>query len=230
LPADRREQRLKKSPRIRRLEADFRGVHQLAAESSIFDFQATGTPPEVYRFFFHGPGTWKTPRHTVAVHDRHEIVVTLGASYPRMMPHLNWQTPIFHPNISSSGIVCLGGYGSHWVPSLRLEDLAVMLWDMIRYANCDVQSPYNREAALWAREQTDFRFPLDPRPLRNLVSVSSRPAQSSAESGRRPPVLAAPVASKPDTWEQPASARRQAEVEFVGSAATPDAQDILFLD
>ena len=161
---------MRKSPRIRRLEADYRGIQQLDAESTIFDFESIGQLPEVYRFFFKGPGTYKTRRNTVALRDTHEIVIDLGAAYPRLIPGITWQTPVFHPNISSSGIVCLGGYGTNWVPSLRLDELCVMLWDMIRYQNYDVESPYNREAALWAREQSDFRFPLDDRPLRNRVS------------------------------------------------------------
>jgi hypothetical protein len=63
--------------------------------------------------------------------------------------------------------VCLGGYSTHWVPSLQLDQLCIMLWDMIRYVNYDVQSPYNREAAAWVREQREWSFPLDPRHLRD---------------------------------------------------------------
>lgn len=183
---------MKKSPRTRRLNADLRGIQQLNAESSIFDFEAIGSLPEVYRFFFHGPGTYKTKRNTVAIRDEHEIVVDLGAAYPRLMPGLNWQTPVFHPNISSSGVVCLGGYGTNWVPSLRLDELCVMLWDMIRYENYDVKSPYNREAALWAREQKDFPFPLDDRPLRNRVSGQDEEivlAEVKSDPSTPPPVI-----------------------------------------
>lgn len=178
-----------KSPRIRRLEADFLAINKLAAESSIFEFHAAGSLPETYRFVFHGPGTWKTDRNTVAIRQSHEIMVELGAAYPRMMPALNWQTPFFHPNVSSSGVVCLGGYGTNWVPSLRIDELCVMLWDMIRYKNYDVMSPYNREAALWAREQKDFALPLDPRPLRDRVSSPKRETSSSARTQVKPPVV-----------------------------------------
>ena len=87
-----------------------------------------------------------------------------------MMPELTWMSPIFHPNISASGVVCLGGYGTHWVPSLSLDELCGMLWDMIRYRNFDVESPYNREAALWAKTQTRFAFPLDDRPIRDRIA------------------------------------------------------------
>jgi len=64
-------------------------------------------------------------------------------------------------------MVCLGGYGTHWVPSLNLDELCGMLWDMARFHNYDIRSPYNREAALWVANQSTFRFPLDPRPLRD---------------------------------------------------------------
>ena len=60
-------------------------------------------------------------------------------------------TPIYHPNISEIGMVCLGGYGTHWVPSVQLDELCVMLWDMLRYHNYDIRSPYNRESALLGR-------------------------------------------------------------------------------
>jgi hypothetical protein len=107
------------------------------------------------------------------------------------MPELRWLTPIYHPNISEIGLVCLGGYGTHWVPSLHLDDLCGMLWDMARYFNYDIRSPYNREAALWAANQTTFAFPTDPRPLRDKrvargrVEVESReaPGLAAVETG-----------------------------------------------
>src|SRR5947208_3622330 len=98
----------------------------------------------------------------------------LGAGYPRTMPELRWLTPIYHPNISEIGMVCLGGYGTHWVPSLNLDELCGMLWDMARYHNYDIRSPYNREAALWVANQSAFLFPLDTRPLRDLRAALGR--------------------------------------------------------
>src|SRR6266446_7035829 len=90
------------------------------------------------------------------------------------MPELRWLTPIYHPNISEIGMVCLGGYGTHWVPSLNLEELCGMLWDMARFHNYDVRSPYNREAALWVANQSSYRFPLDTRPLRDVRAAQGR--------------------------------------------------------
>jgi hypothetical protein len=164
---------MRSSPRQRRLLADYQAIQSLRDESLIFDFEGRGNPPEAYRLVFRGLGVWRDQRQEVRLLDHHVILVELGAAYPRMIPNLTWQTPVFHPNVSSSGVVCLGGYGTHWVPSLTLDEMCVMLWDMIRYANFDPDSPYNREAAFWVKTQQHFSLPLDPRPLRNAVRVSS---------------------------------------------------------
>src|SRR5438067_1369783 len=97
-----------------------------------------------------------------------------------MMPELAWKSPIFHPNISASGVVCLGGYGTYWVPSLALADLCGMLWDMLRFENFDETSPYNREAAAWAKSQVFYRLPIDPRPLRDKVA-NAEPLDDSSQ-------------------------------------------------
>jgi ubiquitin-protein ligase len=184
---------MSESPRTRRLRSDLRALEQLQAESSILRFDANATfdgVPEAYVLRFQGAGAWRpVVSGDVLLRDMHELTIRLGANYPRMMPELSWKSPIFHPNISSSGFVCLGGYGTFWAPSLHLDELCNMLWDMIRYENYDVNSPYNREAALWAKTQQTFQFPLDRRALRDLHGIRS------AES--KPPVLTTPPLSTP---------------------------------
>ena len=176
---------MRKSPRQRRLEADFRSVEELDAESSIFSFDAKGEPPTRYRLLFKGPGICRDGTGNIQIIEEHAVIVELGAAYPRLVPNLLWQTPVFHPNISNNGVVCLGGYGTHWVPSLTLDEMSTMLWDMIRYKNFDIQSPYNREAALWARDQRLHNFPLDDRDIRDLVNKPEEPShqfETSEES------------------------------------------------
>jgi hypothetical protein len=156
----------------------------------------------------------------VLIRESHEVSIQLGAGYPRMMPELTWQTPIFHPNISGSGVVCLGGYGTHWVPSLNLDELCVMLWDIVRYANFDVESPYNREAALWARTQETYRLPVDPRPLRDRLA-----GLAPQDADRKPPIATRPQSAAP------------ADVLFLDENGIVDAEivepedpDILFIE
>jgi len=215
---------MRESPRTRRLRTDLRSLEKLRDDSSILDFSVPGAlyggPPESYLIRFRGRGFWHTDgAPDVLVREYHEVAIQLGASYPRMMPELSWKTPIFHPNISGSGVVCLGGYGTHWVPSLNLDELCGMLWDMIRYENFDVESPYNREAALWAKTQKTFPLPIDDRPLRDKIAGNeATPAEIA-----RPPITAAP--------------RAPTDVLFIGSDEIVDAEiiepedpDIMFIE
>lgn len=185
------------SPRIRRLINDHKAMLQLQADSTILSFAAAGDPPELYEIRFRGRGLAK-PRDEPEYQTEHAVHVRLGAGYPRMMPELRWGSPIFHPNISGGGAVCLGGYGTFWVPSLTLPELCVMLWDMIRFENFDIASPYNREAATWVK-QDKLRFPLDPRPLRDRVALNSA-GVVAAEAIESPPIRLASPAATVASW------------------------------
>lgn len=205
----------RRSPRERRLNSDLRALQQLARESNIIDFEARGNPPEVYRVFFRGTGLWKPQDSAdVLVRDNHEVTITLTSAYPRMIPELAWQTPIFHPNISASGVVCLGGYGTHWVPSLMLDELCHMLWDMIRYKNFDIESPYNREAAVWTKQQAHYAFPVDHRPLRNQIEKAAEPVPSETTSHPSDSNASSSALGQPAPTSQP-------DVQFL-DPATPD--------
>lgn len=219
---------MRESPRLRRLRSDFRAMSKLRDESSIVDFVAPGEPPESYLVRFFGQGFYRPAESdgVVAIRQHHEVSIQLGASYPRMMPELTWKTPIFHPNISASGIVCLGGYGTHWVPSLSLAELCNMLWDMVRYKNFDVESPYNREAATWAKEQLHFELPIDRRPLRDRLAGASggetRQLQSTAASAGAGSYLSPEVTF----LESDILEAEIVEAEIV----EPSQQDILFIE
>ncbi len=184
---------MRKSPRDRRLQSDFESLQKLQNESSIFSFETVGsarTLPTKYRLTFRGDGLKKSSFSGINLTSKHVVRVDLGSAYPRLAPGLLWETKIFHPNISNNGVVCLGGYGTHWVPSLTLCEMSTMLWDMIRYKNFDSDSPYNREAAHWARSQPENRFPIDKRPIRNLIGSSSAPHHTPSRQIPSPPALA----------------------------------------
>jgi len=185
------------SPRIRRLRSDLAAMERLQAESSVLRFRPQGKPPvQHYLIEFRGESLARE-RGKVFLQKRHEVEIKLGASYPRTMPEIRWQTPIYHPNISEIGMVCLGGYGTHWVPSLNLDELCGMLWDMARFHNYDIRSPYNREAALWVANQTNYRFPIDSRPLRDLRAALGR--VESEVKAPAPPPIEVPTNPEPGT-------------------------------
>ena len=191
------------SPQMRRLRSDLAAMERLMADSSVLQFRAYGKPAQRYIIEFRGRSLARE-KGKVVVRDHHEVEIKLGASYPRTQPELRWLTPVYHPNISEIGLVCLGGYGTHWVPSLHLDELCVMLWDMARYHNYDIRSPYNREAALWAANQTAFPFPMDHRPLRD----------KRVALGRIEEPAPAAAAEKPETKESAAKPKSDGPVEI----------------
>ena len=170
------------SPRIRRLRTDLAALERLRSESSVFQFQASGNPPSHYQITYKGKGLSRDRGKVKIVH-LHRIEIKLGSSYPRTIPEIRWLTPIYHPNISEIGMVCLGGYGTHWVPSVQLDELCQMLWDMVRYHNYDIRSPYNRDAALWVANQSAILFPTDSRSLRDIRVAQGRIEESNGKLG-----------------------------------------------
>jgi len=204
-------------------------LSQLKADSTIIDFTAYGDPPHTYLIRFKGKGFTRARGNAgVKVLGLHEVRIELGASYPRLMPEMAWQTPIFHPNISGSGVVCLGGYGTYWVPSLNLDELCEMLWDMIRYKNYDVGSPYNRDAAHWAKFQTEYRLPIDGRPIRDkLARQANVAAQTEA---MLPPRIDLPTTAPPVPGQQDEDILFLDNEEVVeAEIVEPDDPDILII-
>ncbi len=218
---------MRESPRTRRLRNDRKALEKLRSESTIVDYDASGAPADRYIVRFYGNGLWRAEGSSkILIRKLHEVRIVLGASYPRMMPELTWVSPIFHPNISGSGVVCLGGYGTHWVPSLSLDELCEMLWDMIRYQNFDVDSPYNREAALWAKSQRDYQLPVDARPIRDRLS-NALPTESVAAQTPQPAVWTRPRSSPlPDVLILDDRNEQIIEAELIDT----EDEDIVFLD
>ena len=85
------------SPRLRRLRNDLAAMERLRSESSVLRFRAPKSdghvPPQHYIVEFRGKSLARE-RGKIAVQDRHEVEIKLGASYPRTMPELRWLTPI----------------------------------------------------------------------------------------------------------------------------------------
>jgi hypothetical protein len=210
-------------------------MEQLRQDSSVLDFAVPqrlfGGPPEAYLVRFRGLGLYRDPQSgQILVREDHEVSIQLGAAYPRMMPELSWRTPMFHPNISSSGVVCLGGYAAHWVPSLNLDELCTMLWDMLRYRNYDVDSPYNRDAAQWVRSQRRFHFPIDNRPIRDRLAAgaSTREARGERSAAIHPQEVAVVAARDHVNSDDVRFLHDQSVID--AELVEPDHPDILFIE
>jgi len=189
------------TPRNRRLRTDAEAMKLLKDQSTIVDYQAFGEPPERYLVTFRGKGLMrKSEAEPVELAEVHRVEIRLGIDYPRSRPDLQWLTQIFHPNISAVGAVCLGGYSTNWTPSLGLDELCTMLWDMVRYANFDPKSAYNYAAGRWCETQAQWNFPIDNRPIRDKVGktvgdniIKLDLGSTLPEIKEAPPIVAPPV-------------------------------------
>lgn len=147
-----------------RRAADLESLRALAAASGgrlkLIDAQATPGRPIRLEMRCRTAADQRYPeRASVGVTFR----IDLPARYPFERPAVSIESPIFHPNVFPSGLVC---QGDRWLPS---EGLDLLVKRMIRLATFDPghvnpASPANRPAANWYLAQlarTPEAFPTD---------------------------------------------------------------------
>lgn len=187
--------------RTNRLRGDARLLAELNDSSTLIDIQTLhGDPPDHYRVIYNVRGVEKLVNGQPYHRDQHIMEVYLPAQYPKVSPQFVWKTPIFHPNIHPfDGRVCI----DRWFAATNLADIVVMIGDIVRYKNFNPDSPLNKSAAIWARENTRL-FPLDSR--------SWRRGERTAETRSSTPIIeiGSPVHS-PSAPTSPASSRPQPE-------------------
>lgn len=154
------------SVRIERLKSDYDKVQTLVARSDFVKIAGTqGSPPYEYVIQFTCRGVEKLNGDQPIHREDHRVKIELGPNYPIEKPGLRWLTPIYHPNISGSGNVCIG---SGWASGGRyLDDLVIYLAQMVRYEGEDMTfsgDAFNKEAYMWAKRNKQL-LPVDKRPL-----------------------------------------------------------------
>ncbi|MCS6859239.1 MAG: hypothetical protein NZT92_02825 [Abditibacteriales bacterium] len=215
--------------RYERLRADLDALRRLREQSTIFDFQVTDEspgPPERYLLTFRGKGaTRKDPRSPVVIAEFHQVEITLGEYYPTLEPTIQWKTPFFHPNVTDKGEVFFGAWGQDWVPGLGLDALCERLWDMIRYAIFDTTRPLNLDAADWTRSQGYYKFPLDPRPLRDKPPAAAEPSNVIVFEDSSPPARVIPARPfpMPTATRVHAPVDHEEGIEFLSDEPAPAA-------
>ncbi|HIP73279.1 MAG TPA: hypothetical protein EYH05_18000 [Anaerolineae bacterium] len=154
------------NPRTDRLNSDYNKLQALVARSDFVKILGTkGTPANEYTIQFTCRGIKSLNGGQPVYSEDHRVRVKLGSQYPLSKPDLRWLTPIYHPNISGSGSVCIG---NEWASGGRyLDDLVIYLAQMVRYEGEDMtfsSDAFNREAYAWAKRNKQL-LPVDKRPL-----------------------------------------------------------------
>lgn len=152
-----------------RLDHELADMKKLQGDSTILDFKVSGDPPDKYLIRFNGKSLVPDGHGGVKLGDHQEVEIELGSDYPRRRPNVRWLSPIVHPNISG-GQVCFGNFASNWSPSVRLADIAEILFDYSRLAILNPHSGYGGVTdKTWAELDAKYKFPVDKRPLRDKI-------------------------------------------------------------
>ncbi len=151
-----------------RLEEDYRLLNKLVQNSPYISILGkTGNPPMKYVIGFTCKGVKSIEGSEVQYSEHHELEIILVPDYPMSKPQIYFKTKLYHPNVSSSGIVCIG---DEWISSARfLDNLVIFCARMIRYEGFNLtvtEDAYNKGAYKWAKENMHL-LPVDKRPLVN---------------------------------------------------------------
>jgi hypothetical protein len=183
------------SARHARLQADLEALESLKRDSSIFDFEASGHPPDRYTLIFRGKSIKRDPGVGVEVEylELHRCDLRLPYSYPDRPPDVRWITSIFHPNISFSGFINLRDVGLPWQSSITLDEVCERLWDVTRLEYIDMDRAVNYTARNWYKDQKSVELPTDERALRDRVRAINpnviRYGRRGAQRAIRPVVI-----------------------------------------
>ncbi|MCX7891597.1 MAG: hypothetical protein N2544_04400 [Burkholderiales bacterium] len=151
-------------PNPARIAADTESLRGLAIASggkiALLGVPAPGTPRFVVELGYATAGSAAYPARR---QERTRIVIDLPARYPFEPPRATVTTPILHPNVFLSGLVCLG---AKWLPSEGMDLFVQRLARLVTFDPLlvNVHSAANREALAWylaARARHPEAFPTD---------------------------------------------------------------------
>lgn len=104
---------------------------------------------------FDWTGTIVGPEDTPYEGHTYKLSISFPTSYPHAAPTVRFTTPPFHPNVDTSGYICLDILAEKWAPSYTVRTMLLSLQSLLGDPNPD--SPLNPHAAkLWRSNRDEY--------------------------------------------------------------------------
>ncbi|HXD21111.1 MAG TPA: ubiquitin-conjugating enzyme E2 [Vicinamibacterales bacterium] len=191
-----------------RRRGDLAKLEQLCARSAgrLRIVSRDGDPPTgvTIEINYRTAGSSAYPEQSVAAT---RARIQLPAGYPLHPPQVYFTPPTFHPNVFSSGLVCLG---SKWLPTEGLDLLVKRLVQILTFdpAVVNTASPANPTASSWyssAVSQWRRAFPTDSISLPSDARPPAKPLwRDMSAASAAPPAAASrePAERRQRSWRE----------------------------
>src|SRR5215472_10637549 len=147
-----------------RLEEERKRLEAINSDSAYVQVEpidlVPGRAAERYKVRFHCRGIARIDALRRPVYaTEHQVQIYCHQDFPADVPWLQWETPIWHPNIEHGGQkrVCVNK--AEWLGGMSLADLCHQMFEMVQYKNyhAELTHPYplDPEAAAWVREYAE---------------------------------------------------------------------------
>lgn len=135
--------------KTKRKEEDFSKIKKLAEEfPELIEIKTSSFNPGNTLLLSLNIPTARNTRYPQEVQNKTDIKIDFPLNYPFSEPKATITTPIWNPNVYSSGLIC---HGTKWLPTEGLDLFVIWIMKLISYDPSIVftGSPANREAADW---------------------------------------------------------------------------------
>jgi ubiquitin-conjugating enzyme E2 D/E len=92
-------------------------------------------PEDAMKDMTHWVGYIDGPQDTPYAGGRYHLTMDFPSDYPFKPPQVRFTTPVFHPNISATGEICLDILHSQWSPALTIRGLLISLCSLLTDPN-----------------------------------------------------------------------------------------------
>jgi ubiquitin-conjugating enzyme E2 D/E len=92
-------------------------------------------PVDPHKDMIHWIGWIEGPENTPYSNGKFYLSLKFSSDFPFKPPEIKFQTPIYHPNISPKGEICLDILHSQWSPALTIRSLLISLCSLLTDPN-----------------------------------------------------------------------------------------------